>query len=62
MNGSFVFVSGEANFIHKVRNRILTEKERHNKSAHTRTHKTTIDCKHAEELKNHPKWRLIDEG
>ena len=41
MNGSFVFVSGEANFIHKVRNRILTEKERHNKSAHTRTHKTT---------------------
>ena len=42
MNGSFVFVSGEANFIHKVRNRILTEKERHNKSAHTRTHKTTV--------------------
>ena len=38
MNGSFVFVSGEANFIRKVRNRILTEKERHNKSAHTRTH------------------------
>ena len=38
MNGSFVFVSGEANFIHKVRNRILTEKERHNKSARTHTH------------------------
>ena len=55
MNGSFVFVSGEANFIHKVRNRILTEKERHNKSAHTRTHITT------EELKNHPKWRVLNE-
>ena len=32
MNGSFVFVSGEANFIRKVRNRILTEKERFNDS------------------------------
>jgi len=72
MNGSFVFVSGEANFIHKVRNRILTEKERHNKSAHTHAHTQNHSCfvstnrqypvcsKHAEELKNHPKWRVLN--
>jgi len=37
MSVSFYFVSGEANFIYKVRNKILKEKERHNKSARTLT-------------------------
>ena len=28
---------------------------------HTRTHITIVDCKHAEELKAHPKWRVLNE-
>ena len=41
VNGSFYLVSGEANFIHKVRNKILTEKERYNRECtHAHTHKT----------------------